>query len=146
MSLVLNFKFIAEHHSESLSSVNPRSSKDLYSSVKPAIKNYHERLSLGTKYGHMFDEVNAINTYFADISSDPHYDSQVIEQLFGSFPQQYNWCLILFIDYKVSNCCLKLKRFLLDLISCHIGYFGYVLHTYSLLLTCYTSFQHHSFY
>jgi hypothetical protein len=132
MDLVLKFKFIAQRRSESLSNVNPRSSKHLYSSVKPAIKNYHERSSLGTKYRRMFDEVNAINTYFADISSDPHYDSQVIEQLFGSLPQQSNWCLILFLlTTKFSNCCLRLKKFLLDLISCHTGYFGYVLHTYS---------------
>ena len=43
-------KLIAERRSENLSNVNPRSSKDLWSSVEPAIKNYHKRSSLGTKY------------------------------------------------------------------------------------------------
>ena len=64
-------KLNAERHSESLSNVNPRSSKDLWSSVKSAIKNYHETSSLGTKYWCMFHDVNAINAYFADIASDP---------------------------------------------------------------------------
>jgi hypothetical protein len=36
-------ELIAERRSESLSNVNPKSSKDLWSSVMPAIKNYHER-------------------------------------------------------------------------------------------------------
>jgi hypothetical protein len=32
----------------------------------------HYCYSLVTKYGHMFDDVNAINAYFADTASDPH--------------------------------------------------------------------------
>jgi hypothetical protein len=94
-------KLITERRSESLSNVNPRSSKELWSSVKPAIKNYHERSSLGTKYGCMFDDVNAINAYFADIACDPHNDSHMIEQLLSSLPRQSNSCFVLFIEYEV---------------------------------------------
>jgi hypothetical protein len=33
----------------------------------------------------MFDDVDAINAYFADIGSDPHHDFQMIEKLFVHF-------------------------------------------------------------
>jgi CRISPR/Cas system-associated protein Csm6 len=66
-------KLIAERSSEGFSNVNPRSSKDLWPSAKPVIKNYYGRSSLGTKYGCMFDDVYPINAYVAD----QHYDSQV---------------------------------------------------------------------
>ena len=102
-------KLNAERHSESLSNVNPRSSKDLWSSVKPAIRNYHESSSLGTKYGCMFDDVNAINAYFADISSDPRYDSQV-ELLVSSLPQQSNSGLVLFTEYEVFQVLSEVKK------------------------------------
>jgi hypothetical protein len=44
----------------------------------------------------MFDDINAINAYLADIAFDPHYDCQVIEQLVSSIPQQSDSCLVLF--------------------------------------------------
>jgi hypothetical protein len=49
----------------------------------------------------MFDDVNAINAYVADIGTDPHYNSQVIDQLVSSLLQQSNSCLVLFTKYEV---------------------------------------------
>jgi hypothetical protein len=70
-------KLIAERRSESLSNVNPRSSKDLSSSVKPAIKI----TTRGNLQVLNVDDVNTINAYFAVMASDPNYHSPVIEQL-----------------------------------------------------------------
>jgi hypothetical protein len=71
-------KLIAERCFESLSNVNPRSSKASRSSVKPAIKNFHERSSLDSKYGCRFHDGNACHRYFTDIACNRHYDSQEI--------------------------------------------------------------------
>jgi hypothetical protein len=36
----------------------------------------------------MFEDVDAINAYFADIATDPHYDSHVTEQIVSSLSDQ----------------------------------------------------------
>jgi hypothetical protein len=121
----------------------------LCSSVKPAVRNYHERSSLSTKYGYsiyvyiyVWYDVNIINTYFADIASKPHYDSKVIEQLVRSLAQQFNSCFVLFclLTLKFTKCYLKLRRLLQDLIS--IGYSMDVLDSFlQLFYIFWTSFH-----
>ena len=58
----------------------------------------------------MFDDINAINAYFADIACDPHYDSQVIKQLVGSLSQQSNSGFLLFTEYEVFQVLSEIKK------------------------------------
>jgi hypothetical protein len=105
-------KLIAEHRSESLSSINPRSRKELWSSVTSTIKSCNGKTSLrpSAKYRPMFEDVDAINANFADTATDSHYDSRVIEQIVSSLSQKASPDLELLNEYDVFQMLSKVKK------------------------------------
>jgi hypothetical protein len=58
----------------------------------------------------MFSDVDGINAYFANYATDPHCDSNKIEQLVGSLPHSENFRDFLFNVYEVFNLLSKVKK------------------------------------
>jgi hypothetical protein len=58
----------------------------------------------------LFTDLDGINDYFANIATDPQYDSNLIEQLVGCLPHSDNSRDVLFSKYEVFNMLSKVKK------------------------------------
>jgi hypothetical protein len=58
----------------------------------------------------MFEDVDAINAYFADSDTYPHYDSRVIEQIASSLSDQSSPDLELLNEYDVFQKLSKVQN------------------------------------
>ena len=66
-------RLIAEHREHELRDVNYKDTKKLWSKVRAAPVPARAA-TLGSKYGSQFDDLDALNTHFANIATDPDYD------------------------------------------------------------------------
>jgi hypothetical protein len=103
-------KLISEHRSSILSQVDYRSSKELWATVKPTLKAGSCNRSLGARFGDKFADTDAINAFFANIATDTHYDSGVIEKLIDSLPVYSQTKGVLFYEYEVFKMLTKVKK------------------------------------
>ena len=70
-------RLIAEGQARLLASVNSHNTRDLWQSVT---SNRNGRNSHNiAAFGPPFDDPNAINNFFANIATDPNYDSQAVQ-------------------------------------------------------------------
>ena len=77
-------RLIVEHREHELSDVNYKDAKKLWSKVRAAPGTNARAVTLGAKYGPQFDDLDAINTHFANIASDPDYDIDDINAIIES--------------------------------------------------------------
>ena len=103
-------KLISEHRSSILSQVDYRSSKELWATVKPTLKAGNCNRSLSARFGDKFADTDAINEFFANIATDAHYDSGVIEKLIDSLPVYSQTRGVLFYEYEVFKMLTKVKK------------------------------------
>ena len=103
-------KLISEHRSSILSQVDYRSSKELWATVKPTLKAGSCNRSLSARFGDKFADTDAINEFFANIATDTHYDSGVIEKLIDSLPVYSQTRGVLFYEYEVFKMLTKVKK------------------------------------
>jgi len=83
----------------------PTHTKKLWSNVRAAPGTNGRVVNLGAKYGPQFDDLDAINTHFADIPTDPDYNiddiNAIIEYVHSNVPirthsvHEYEICKLL---------------------------------------------------
>jgi Reverse transcriptase (RNA-dependent DNA polymerase) len=93
-----------------LSRVDYRSRKELWAFVNPAVKGGSSFKSLSAWFGNMFNDFDGLIAFFANIATDPHYDSTKIEQLVCSLPHSGIFRDVLFNEYEVFNFLSKVKK------------------------------------
>lgn len=76
-------RLIAEHREHELRDVNYKDTKKLWSKVRAAPVPARAA-TLGSKYGSQFDDLDALNTHFANIATDPDYDIDYINAIIDS--------------------------------------------------------------
>jgi hypothetical protein len=77
-------KLVYEHRCSILTQVDSRSSKELWAVVMPTLKAGSCNRPRCARFGDKFADPDAVSEYFANIATDTHYDSGVIEKLIDS--------------------------------------------------------------
>ena len=80
-------QLIIKYRQSELSNVKYTDTRKLWNKVRPTLGANSRAVTLGDKYGPQFDDLDAVNTHFASIATDPQYNIEEINSIIESIPQ-----------------------------------------------------------
>ena len=90
--------------------LNTRTPKKRRSKVRAAPGTNTRAVTLGARYGPQFDDLDAINTHFANTATDPDYDIDDINAIRHMQIDTNGLTLTLYMNTRFASFCLVLKE------------------------------------
>jgi len=105
-------RLIAEHREHELSDIKYKDTKKLWSKVRAAPGTNTRAVTLGARYGPQFDNLDAVNTHFANTATDPDYDIDDINAIIESVhANRHEWTDTVSVhEYEICKLLLGVKR------------------------------------